>query len=274
MSDIIVCLGRRNPEADSALYERVVILLSKVESSVVYLDPISENLNALLETGAISKEEYQEAELADRRFRAHQLSAARASTAPDSSPSLSGNVWLRKLAIINGREVVLRPKWVEYAFTISHRTLWCFTGDELQSAIPLSNTVVVNESTELAASTEHPDYFELREVGRNNSRKYKLSVRTQEMRERMVKVLRDEGSAPPEAVDDLGLPFGDEQTTTPLQVARYGFFKSERDFVRALTDICEELRFVDRKHAETPAAAKASAVENPGLCLFAHLRVY
>ena len=221
----------------------------------------------LLQKGAISKAEFQEAELADRRFRAHQLAAARTSTSPSASPSLSGKVWIRKVAVINGKEVALRPKWMEYAFTISHRTLWCYHKDKLQSAVALSNTVVVDDNSELAASTEHPGYFELRETGKNNIRKYKLSVTTAEMRERMTQVLRNEGSAPPEATGYLPMPSDTQHKASPLQVARYGFFKSERDFIRSLTDICEELRFVDRSTRKAQLREKLGQLRIPG-CVY------
>jgi hypothetical protein len=56
-------------------------------------------------------------------------------------------------------------------------------------------------------------------------------------------------------------------TLTPPQVARYGFFRSESEFVRGLTDLCEEMRFVDVPDRKKVLLEKLTTFKVPG-CVY------
>uniref|UniRef100_A0A7S2RYB8 PI3K/PI4K catalytic domain-containing protein n=1 Tax=Mucochytrium quahogii TaxID=96639 RepID=A0A7S2RYB8_9STRA len=59
----------------------------------------------------------------------------------------------------------------------------------------------------------------------------------------------------------------DISSLTPAQIARYGFFRSEREFVRDLTDLCEELRFVDVKDRKAKLRQRLPEINIPG-CVY------
>ncbi|GBG27038.1 Phosphatidylinositol 4-kinase [Hondaea fermentalgiana] len=257
--------GNRNPGADPLLYNRCATLLEKLEVAVVYGSPQCTVFEQLFRDGKVSRAELAELEKADRKAQALLIS----SQVPEklNTGMFDGRLLYKRWKARGGLHT---ERWIERRFVIGHRVLYCLrTSDNfLKRSIPLHDcrVVVPNDPPK-----SHPWYFELHEMERD--RKYLLAASSQEDRDAWVQELNKAINAPPKGVEGLkperkdGEADIDVDTLTPAQVARYGFYRSERDFVRLLTDICEELRFEDRGERKTKLRARLAKLEIPG-CVY------
>ena len=249
-------VGRRNPTANAKLYLRCATLQHNLERSVVFGSPKCSEYERLYSQGKLTKAELQELELQDRKKAAAEFveeGKQRGQGAGVLESVLKYKRWQKHWRF--GRLV-----WRERKFRVMHRVLLCYRVSDgaLKRAIPLAHTdVAVLKDPEGV----EPYYFELRE--RKRDRVYKLSAPDEATMNQWVTTLRAEAAAPPSH-----LPANLNTTTlSESQIARYGFYRSERDFVRNLTDICEDLRFVDRSQRKPELRTRLEMLEVPG-CVY------
>jgi len=245
--------GQPNPTCNVLYYTRCVKLLSKLERCVVYGRPRAAALQRLYEQGKITRKEYELMELADRRFNAAQIMDA-------ETDELSGRVpfggWL--LYKRWTRDTWHRRKqWKKRYFTVSDQILYCHGDTEkgLLRAMPLEKAQVV------IVMGKYPHMFEVS----NQYYLFKLRASSKEELERWMKLLREEAehsslftnrpSLPASDAKDEMVPIQDsefqaQQTVlsdlSPSEYSRYQFFKEQRQFVRDMCDVAEQLRFKER----------------------------
>jgi hypothetical protein len=236
--------GSSNPNYNFLFYSRCIKLLTNMERCVVYRKPRSQELQRLYEKGKITKQEYQILEHADRRFNAIEVTAA------EEDSEGFGGILLYKRTV---RTACYKAKpWKKRYFCIEARMFNCYNqkGGKLVRSMPLEGAQIEKQQD------AHPKYKFLFKVA-NRSFEFRIRADTQEDQDKWIKVLKEESTST--AV------FGHMDTSlhtlseakervlaelTAAQRARYEFFRDERDFVRRLTDIAEELRFkvpADRK---------------------------
>ena len=244
--------GAKNPNADPLLYLRCATLLHHIERCVVYGTPREPALRKLYMEGRAAPEEVREAEMADRRFLAAQI-------ANDDSPE--SFAWTHS-GILGYKRWVKKSRfstkgWRMRMFKVRHRVLLCYRASDgyLKRAIPLQHTIV-----EIKTHHTHKFYFELKETKRR--RVYKLYASSKAEMDQWIKVLREEAAAPPPSTSLI-----DRSTLNISQIARYGSYKSERDFVRTLCDVCEDMRFVDRPKRKVVLKKVLNGVTIPG-CVY------
>ena len=242
--------GRANPDSNPVLYLRCAELMHNLERAVVFGSPRCGDFEKLYAAGRLTKEELQELELADRRFAAAQLSGG-----DEDVTVIEGVLGYKRWTRSNPMQ---RKKWQDRLFKIKYRTLLCYrlSDNKLKRAIPLHHTTVV-----VVKHHDHQFYFELQEKKRD--RVYKLYAQDQATMDKWVRTLKSQAAAPP--VSEPALM--DTDKLTDAQIARYGFFRSEREFVRNLTDICEELRFVEVKDRKPALRTRLDALDVPG-CVY------
>lgn len=277
--------GLPNPAYNPLFYSRCVKLLGNIERCVVYGKPRSHELQRLYEMGKISKQEYELMEQADRRFIAaqivatgtgknassHKSSDGQADDDDDGRAAFGGNLMYKRRV----RSAAYKPKpWKTRYFEISDRMLYCYNtkGGKLVRAMPLAGAEV--DTKEMGKEgTKYRHMFTVR----NQHFAFTVRATSADERDTWVSNLKDESA--PNALYPHHLPTvkgpasgagglrggggakkiadgrpddkADEskqfmKDLSPSQRARYDFFKGERDFVRALCDIAENLRFKDR----------------------------
>lgn len=230
--------GSANPSYHPVYYFRCIKLLTNMERCVVYRKARSAELQHLYEKGKITKHELQTLEHAERRFQALQITG----TDGEHEEAFGGNL-LYKRAV---RTACYKAKpWKTRYFAVQEHMLNCYSnqGGRLVRSMPLEGA----EIKELAPS-DH-GYKHMFSVS-NRSFEFRMRAASKEDMEKWVKILTDEAES--RAVfghmDASVHKAHAEQDRvvsemTPDQRERYEFFRDERQFVRRLTDIAEELRF-------------------------------
>jgi len=274
--------GNPNPAYNPLFYSRCVKLLGNIERCVVYGKPRTHELQRMYEMGKISKQEYELMEQADRRFIAAQIVATGKNTTTSSDRSdestglggdgvrstFGGNLMYKRKV----RSAAYKPKpWKTRYFEISDRMLYCYNvkGGKLVRAMPLAG-----------AEIREADEAKYSHTFRVSNEHFVFTIRaaSSEERKQWMSVLKDEsapnalyphnlppakafppkggdGETPVGGATSISAPGSDDEVVeskqfmkdlSPSQRARYDFFKEERDFVRTLCDIAEDLRFKDR----------------------------
>lgn len=235
--------GTVNPKYNPLFYSRCVKLLTNMERCVVYRKPRSMELHRLYEKGKITKEELQILEQADRRFNALQITGAIEDT------ETFGGLLLYKRTV---RTACYKTKpWKTRYFSVEERMFNCYNskGGRLVRSMPLEGATV-------EIIKDHPKYKHLFLIS-NQSFEFRCRAASPEDMTKWVDLLKEEANTT--AVFghmDANVTHESEAQTrvvnemTPAQRGRYEFFRDERDFIRRVTDIAEELRFkepADRK---------------------------
>lgn len=230
--------GSVNPDYHPLYYFRCIKLLTNMERCVVYRKPRSAELQHLYEKGKITKHELQTMEQADRRFQALQVTG----TDGEAEEAFGGNLLYKRSV----RTACYKPKpWKMRYFAIQEHMLNCYNseGGRLVRSMPLEGA----EIKELSPS-EH-GYKHMFSVS-NRSFDFRMRASSKEDMQKWVQMLTDEAES--RAVfghmdRSMHKRHAEEDRVvsemTPGQRARYEFFRDERQFVRRLTDIAEELRF-------------------------------
>lgn len=237
--------GSASPDYHPLYFSRCIKLLTNMERCVVYRKPRSPELQRLYEAGKITKEELQQMEHADRRFQALQVTG----TDGDPEETFGGNLLYKRTV----RTACYKPKpWKTRYFAIEEHMLNCYSSEQgrLVRSMPLEGAVI----KEISASDN--GYKHMFSVS-NRSFEFRMRASSSEDMKKWVKILTDEAysravfghldrsmhkqhAEQDRVVSDM----------SPAQRARYEFFRDERQFVRRVTDIAEELRFkepADRK---------------------------
>lgn len=247
--------GHANPAFNSLFYTRCVKLLSNIERCVVYGTPRTQELQKMYETGQISKEEYEILELSDRKFNATQIMESKAVQFDNgkmnveeglSNINFRGNYLLYKRRI--RKSPVRRKQWKTRYFKVSDRMLQCYnldpeSGGQLVRAMPLEGAKVS------PIQGKYPHMFEIK----NQNYVYTVRAGNAADKERWIDLINEEADSKSLYEHHLShsqFNHDDDSSAVselnPLQMARYDFFKRERDFVRRICDVAEVLRFKDR----------------------------
>lgn len=172
------------------------------------------------------------------------------------------------------RTAFYKPKrWKNRYFEIEERMLYCYNfqpsyGGQLRRAMPLEGAIV--EEFE----GKYPFMF----VVKNHHFEFVIRAKDQREVQRWIKLLRGESEANAliphilsadeiieeknEAGDDA-LKRSSPNTLTPSQAARYEFFRNERDFVAAVCDVAEVLRFREPSERKKLAPGLVSGIKLP-----------
>jgi hypothetical protein len=230
--------GNFNPNYHPLYYSRCIKLLTNMERTVVYRKPRSAELQRLYEKGKISKHEVQELEHADRRFHALQMTASDG----EEEESFGGDLMYKRTV----RTACYKPKqWKTRYFAIEEHMLNCYStkGGGLVRSMPL-------EGAHIEAVANHPKKYKNLFLVSNRSFEFRMRAPSEEDMAKWLHMLRDEadstavfGHMDRSMHNDSEAKERVVSEMTPAQRARYEFYKDERDFVRRLTDIAEELRF-------------------------------
>jgi phosphatidylinositol 4-kinase len=252
--------GEPNGNFHALYYTRCVKLLANIERCVVYGTPRTHELQRLYEKGQITMEEYEIMEQADRRYNATQLTSAQNTLL--KAGTFGGNL-LYKRVVRTSR--CSRKTWKTRYFQVSERMLYCYNvhpsdGGRLVRAMPLEGAVI--SETRTSSSNKYNHMFEVQ----NFNYLFRMRADNDEERKRWIQVLRDEREShtlfPHQVHTDCsdgeegGTGHGQKQFMkdfTPTQKARYDFFKNQRDYVRNLTNIAEDLRFLERDERKKQA---------------------
>ena len=231
--------GNFNPSYNPLYYSRCIKLLTHMERCVVYHKPRSSLLQRMYEKGKITKEELQTLELHDRRFNALQMTEEL-----DETESFGGTLLYKRSV----RTACYKPKgWKSRYFAIEERMLNCYNvqGGQLKRSMPLEGAAVEIKQTD-SNSRRYPNMF----IVSNHSFEFCMRASSPEDMNKWITMLKDEAnSAAVFGHLDSSMHKDTEEKDrivnemTPAQRARYEFFRDERDFIRRLTDIAEELRF-------------------------------
>jgi len=229
--------GRRTAHGNGRYYRRCAKLLQNVHRCVVYGAPRVRHLEDLYRSGKLSKTELEEMGIAERRFQAAQMLDPAEMTVGGKEPSvLEGHLsYKRHLR----RSCCHSKGWKQRWFKIQDRVLYCYNnkeGGRLHRAIPLEAAVVT-----IIPNPRHEHYFEVSPAATGAmSVVYMLKADSEDEMQKWVKHLQDQSIAP------TFHQKGEEHMLYPAEFGRYQFFKSQRDFINRLTDISEEMRFLDR----------------------------
>lgn len=257
--------GTKNPTADIRLYTRCATLLDKLEQAVVFGSPMSNKLGEVYRSGNITHDELLELEVADRKFQAMRIAGE---SREQETFELDGFLEYKRWA---ERGMFHQDRWIRRRFLIKERVLYCLRASDkvVKRSIPLQDCdVKIPKSNSYGKKF----YFELKEKDRD--RTYLLSADSKEQMDEWVAALRRAIHSPPGPASSkaAAFPLGEtvdlqNASLSPAQMARYGFYRSEREFVRNLTDICEELRFVDRPARMENLRKKMAELQVPG-CVY------
>jgi len=253
--------GKPNKNFNALYYTRCVKLLENIERCVVYGTPRKHELQRLYEKGLITKEEYDTMEQADRRYNADQLTRSKKFLLQSGS---FGGYLLYKRLVRTSR--CRRKLWKSRFFAVSEKMLYCYNvqpseGGILVRAMPLEGAVIIETP---ASEAKYKYMFEVH----NLNFLFRMRASSEEERTKWIQVLQEERdshslyhhqlgsirklSAVSKAhgtfdANNVQVKTNEEsqfiQDLSPVQKLRYDFFKNERDFVRNLTNIAEELRF-------------------------------
>ena len=241
--------GTPNPTYNPLYYFRCVKLLTNIERCVVYRKPRSQELQRLYEKGKITKAEMHSLEQADRRFTAMQITAA---PNADDTKEIFGGTLKYKRAVRTSRFKFKR--WKTRYFAIEERMLNCYN---TKDGILIRSMPLEGATAQPFTKTKYPYMFSVT----NRSFEFRIRASSEEDRNKWITMLQNEAKT--------GRVFGHTirskqtnetnedaqrviQELTPSQRDRYRFYRNEREFVRRLTDIAEDLRFkepIDRKTA-------------------------
>jgi len=234
--------GQRNPQSNPLFYVRCVKLLGNIERCVVYGRPRSMELQRLYEKGKITKREYDILEHADRRFNAFQITGDRDEQADGEFASLGGALLYKRKV----RKSALKFKgWKTRYFVIEQVMLNCYNqkGKTLVRSMPLEGATVTSLS-----NAKYPNMFSVK----NRRFEFVMRAQSEQEKQRWVHALEEEsrahvlfGDAAKQEEDSKHLRLVED--LTPSQRFRFEFFKDERDFVRNMCNVAEELRFVPRE---------------------------
>lgn len=246
--------GKANPAYNALFYARCVKLLSNVERCVVYGTPSTQEIQKMYESGQISKEEYDQLELSDRYFNAAKImesTTVQFDTAKVNLEEGLSDIDFRGSYLLYKRRIrkspVRRKQWKTRYFQVMDRMLQCYNldpgrGGQLVRAMPLEGAKV---------SPVEGKYSHMFEV-KNQNYIYTVRAGNATDRERWIDLIREEADSKSlyeHSLSQFNRKDDDSSAVSGLnsiQLARYDFFKGERDFVRHLTDIAELLRFKDR----------------------------
>lgn len=230
--------GSRNPDHNPLFFSRCVKLLTNMERCVVYRKPRSAELQRLYERGKITKQELHTLEHAERRFQALQITG----TDGDEQETYSGTLLYKRKV----RTACYKAKpWKTRYFAIEEHMLNCYNseGGRLVRSMPLEGALVKRLSSN---DHRYPHMFSVS----NRSFEFRMRASSEDDRTKWVTMLNDEAES--RAVfghmDRSIHKIHEDQDRilsemTPSQRERFLFFRDERQFVRRLTDIAEELRF-------------------------------
>jgi phosphatidylinositol 4-kinase len=236
--------GNANPTYNPLYYFRCVKLLTNIERCVVYRRPRSQELQRLYEKGNITKQEMHSLEQADRRFTAMQITAPE-----DDAKEIFGGTLKYKRAVRSSHFKFKR--WKNRYFAIEERMLNCYNtdGGTLVRSMPLEGASIQ------VMNTKYPNMFSVT----NRSFEFRIRASSSEDQKKWIMMLQSEaktGRVFGHTDASLFVENTDAQRVidelTPSQRERYMFYRNEREFVRRLTDIAEDLRFeepCDRKKA-------------------------
>jgi phosphatidylinositol 4-kinase len=229
--------GSLNPNYNPLFFSRCIKLLTNIERCVVYKYVRSPELQRLYEKGKITKQEIEIMEQADRRFNALKI------TGENDEGEAFGGTLLYKRKV---RTACYKAKgWKSRYFSIEERMLNCysFKGGRLVRSMPLEGAVVEPVKS-------HPKKYKNMFSVINRTFEFEMRGQSQEEMNAWMKMLKEEANSSPVFghMDDSVTTESAEKSRvvsemTPAQRSRYEFFRDERDFIRRLTDIAEELRF-------------------------------
>eukprot|EP00934_Nitzschia_sp_Nitz4_P000571 Nitzschia sp. Nitz4//scaffold139_size61406//2322//5362//NITZ4_006445-RA/size61406-processed-gene-0.48-mRNA-1//1//CDS//3329535807//571//frame0 len=230
--------GSSNPDYHPLYYSRCIKLLTNMERCVVYKDNRSVELQRLYEMGKITKQELQTLEQAERRFQALQM----AGMDGEIGETFGGNLLYKRQL----RTACYKQKlWKSRYFAIEENMLNCYSseGGRLVRSMPL-------EGAQVHGIPESEGRYPYMFMVKNRSFEFRMRASSQEDMQKWVQMLVDgaEYKSVFGHMDASVHKHTAEQDRvvsemTPAQKARYEFFRDERQFVRRITDIAEELRF-------------------------------
>jgi phosphatidylinositol 4-kinase A len=255
--------GSPNPSYNPLYYSRCIKLLTNIERCVVYRRPRSQELQRLYEKGKISKAEMHQLEQADRRFNAMQITQQE----PPSSIDFGGPLMYKRAQ----RTACYKAKpWKTRYFAIEERMLNCYNvkGGTLKRSMPLEGAEI-----EPIKDGKYPNMFSVS----NRSFEFRMRASSPEDMNKWLKMLSDDANTHRVFghTDRSLYQKHDEaqrviEEMTPAQRARYEFFRDERDFVRRLTDIAEDLRFLEAGDRKKTAPTMMQALDVP-TCVYSPL---
>jgi phosphatidylinositol 4-kinase A len=255
--------GSPNTNYNPLYYSRCIKLLSNIERCVVYRRPRSQELQRLYEKGKISKAEMHQLEQADRRFNAMQITQAD----PPSSVSFGGQLMYKRTQ----RTACYKAKpWKTRYFAIEERMLNCYNTEHgiLKRSMPLEGADI-----EPIKDGKYPNMFSVS----NLSFEFRLRASSPEDMNKWLKMLSDDANTHRVfGHTDKSLYLKHDETQrvieelTPAQRARYEFFRDERDFIRRLTDVAENLRFLAPSDRKKTAPSMMQALDVPE-CVYSPL---
>lgn len=234
--------GSSSPDYHPLYFSRCVKLLTNVERCVVYRKTKSVELQRLYEKGKITQQELQTMEQADRRFQALQITGMSEEQGGGFGSTFAGYLLYKRPL----RTACYKPKpWKSRYFAIEEQMLNCYNnqGGRLVRSMPLEGAKVQE-----IPQSEH-GYKHMFCVS-NRSFEFRMRASSAEDMKKWVQLLKE--SAESRAVfghTDASIHKAHAEQDrvvsemSPAQRARYEFFRDERQFVRRLTDIAEELRF-------------------------------
>lgn len=253
--------GLPNPAYNPLFYTRCVKLLDKLERCVVYGTPRAHELQKMYETGKITQEEYEVLELADRTYNAAQIMESMVhfdngeSNVEEGLAGINacGGYLLYKRRVRRG--ALHRKRWKTRYFKVSNRMLHCYNhhpdkGGVLVRAMPLEGASVSS------IEGKYPHMFEIV----NQDYVYRVRASSEDDKEKWISFIGEEAESK-SLLEHTFSPKngkGDADSTVCSQMnqaqnVRYKFFLDERNFIRNLCGVAENLRFHERderkKHA-------------------------
>ncbi len=257
--------GEPNADYHALYYTRCVKLLANIERCVVYGTPRTHELQRLYEKGQITMEEYEIMEQADRRYNAAQLTSAQNELL--NAGTFGGNL-LYKRVVRTSR--CSRKPWKTRYFQVSERMLYCYNvhpseGGRLVRAMPLEGAVI--------SETLNAKYKYMFEV-QNFNYLFRMRAADANERARWIRILKEERESHTLYPHQISIGDSDEsshghgqkqfmQDLTASQKARYDFFKNQRDYLRNLTEVAEDLRHQDREIRKAQAPGLVQALNTP-----------
>jgi phosphatidylinositol 4-kinase len=255
--------GNPNPNYHPLYYSRCIKLLTNIERCVVYRRPRSQELQRLYEKGKITKAEMHQLEHADRRFNAMQITQLE----PPFNMHFGGELMYKRAT----RTACYKAKpWKTRYFAIEERMLNCYNnkGGTLKRSMPLEGAEI-----EELKNAKYPNMFSVS----NRSFEFRMRASSPEDMKKWMKMLADEaftnrvfGHTDKSLYQDTNEANRVIEEMTEAQRARYEFFRDERDFIRRLTDIAEDLRFLEPSERKKAAPAMMQALEVP-TCVYSPL---
>lgn len=273
--------GKRNPNGHTGRYQRCCQLLQNTERTFIYggVSNTSDNNNALEVSGSA-------------------LALASEEDALQHVDCLLQGPLLYKR--IERKSLFHSKRWKTRYFRIANRNLLCYHDEqytELLRALPLHECTVhmktapvdvaedVLQTTPISLLTntdlKYDHYFEIT----NNKmgefeQKFMLRANSASQFAEWTKALMCESVIPTtHATDyynrrssviyrqvDPSAAKKEEDLLTPQQEKRYQFFRNQKLFIRNLTDICDELRYVEQSQRKTMLTLALNKLVIPPFC--------